>query len=128
MLQKNLKKGAKFDVPHTEFRTGKVGFGVDDPKHHLHVGGNHWAQGKMIVKNGFGRASMLTEVMSMLQVGETSDAAASQPKSTDHHDVGHMIVMMAKLVRKNKLRLEKQAASIALMEREMLATAAALRK
>jgi hypothetical protein len=109
-----LKKGATFNPPHTEFRTGKVGLGVTEPKHHLHVGGNHWAQGKMIVKNGFGRASMMAEAMSMLELGEGSTEL--QPEGTD---VGHAIILLTRLVRKNKLRLAKQASAIAMMEQEM---------
>lgn len=117
----SLKKGATFKAPATEFRSGNVGIGVDKALKLLHIGGNHWSQGALILKGGFGRAgapSTELEVTELVQLAE---------HPTRGKDVGEVMRALAQLVRKNKAKLQDQAGSIALMERQLLAVRSGLR-
>jgi len=107
------KKGADSKPPYTEFRSGNVGLGVKKALKHLHIGGSHWSQGKLILKGGFIRA----QSASMLEVTELVQLAEHPTRSKD---VGEVIKSLAQLVRKNKARLKNQATSIALMERQLM--------
>jgi hypothetical protein len=116
-----LKKGSTFKAPLTEFRSGNVGIGVDKASKTLHIGGNHWSQGLLILKNGFGRIgapSTELEVTELVQLAE---------HPTRGKDVGEVVRTLAKLVRKNKAKLQDQASSIALMERQLVAMRSGLR-
>jgi len=117
---KQLPKGASFASPHTEFRSGNVGIGVKSPRKLVHVGGNHWSQGKLIVKNGFGKANMVADLTAMIQIGEASQHANLATELSTSVNVGHVISIFARLARKNKQRLKNQAVSIALMEQGLL--------
>jgi len=116
----NLPKGAEFEPPVVEFRSGNVGMGVETPEKLLHVGGDHWSQGQLILKNGFGRATMLSELTEMIQLGEGSDSQALQAGSEgaegESTNVMDAFTKLVRLVRRNKLRLQKQASSIEQME------------
>jgi len=107
-----LATGEAFDAPHVEFRTGKVGLSVTSPEHHLHIGGDHWSQGQLILEKGFARSpSASMEMMEMIQLAEGS---------TDTHkdgiNVGDAVAKLARLVRRNKKRLLKQSNDILRME------------
>jgi len=107
-----LKAGESFDAPHVEFRTGKVGLSVSSPEHHLHIGGDHWSQGQLILKKGFAQApSAEMDMLEMIQLAEGA---------TERHEAGINVVdavaSLARLVRRNKKRLLKQANDIKRME------------
>lgn len=118
-----IAKGTEFEPPVIEFRTGKVGFGVENPEKELSVGGNHWSQGLMILKNGFGsfNPSTMMELTNMIETAEGSDLAQLQPTEevTDEIDVADTVMKLAKLVRTNRKRLLKQASTIEQMESTM---------
>jgi len=105
------KPGDKFKMPWVQFRTGKVGLSVPTPDHHLHIGGDHWSQGQLILKKGFGRSdSEMMEFTDMIQMGE------GVGHTRDGTDVADAVAALARLVRRNKQRLAKQRTSIAQME------------
>jgi hypothetical protein len=120
----STQKGAAFEPPVVEFRTGKVGMGVEVPDKDLHLGGDHWSQGLMILKNGMGSFSPSTmmELTSMIETGEGSDLAKMPSPThevTDEIDVADTVLKLAKLVRTNRKRLLKQAATIGQMQSTM---------
>jgi len=101
-----------FEAPHVEFRTGKVGIGVDVPSKALDINGNHWSQGQLVLTKGFARspteASVFTE---MIQLDEGSETQPGQS-----FNVADAVTALARLVRQNKARLQTQASLIAKME------------
>lgn len=105
----------------THFKSGKVGIGVDTPLDHLHVNGDTWIQGSFFVRKGFADGSdgkhgneLMEELSeSLLEVGEsTSDLEEDQ-------DIVTMLEHMAKIVRKNKSRLQKQKDTMLLLEQQL---------
>lgn len=105
------KPGDKFKMPWVQFRTGKVGLSVSKPQHHLHIGGDHWSQGQLILKKGFARSeSEMMEFSDLIQMGE------GVGHTRDGTDVADAVAALARLVRRNKQRLAKQRSSITQME------------
>lgn len=114
-------EGAKTPVG-TQFVSGKVGVGLENPEKELHVNGDTWWQGKLTVTKGFGRASMMEmmESQSLLEVQEsnspTSDAG---DEDEEELDVVSMLEHMSKIVRKNKTRLQRQKDSILFLQQQL---------
>jgi hypothetical protein len=105
----------EFQAPHVEFRTGKVGLGVDAPTKELDINGDHWSQGQLFLTKGFARshdeAAAFTE---MIQLDEGSGPHEQTKQSS--FNVPDAVKALARLVRRNKDRLQKQASVIAKME------------
>lgn len=117
-----LKKGAEFEPPVVEFREGNVGFGVEKPEKNLHIDGDHWSQGQLVLRHGMAQAnSMMSELTEMIQLGEGSDAQTAGPspgalESPEHTNVLDAVTKLARLVRRNHARLGKQTAFIGEMQ------------
>jgi hypothetical protein len=100
--------GASAEASGTQFASGKVGIGVEKPTELLHVKGDTWWEGSVKLPSG---SQEFEELGSFLELGESD--------SSDEVNIVALLKSMAKTVRVNHARIQKQQEAIMSMEEQV---------